>query len=139
MVELVFVIVMLGILAAAAIPRLAVSRDDAILVKGKSQITAIRSGIAMLKSKRLLEGKTPFIPATLEKDSTTLFHGGNDGDILNYSLYPGSSDGEWSKTDAKPTKYNFHYQGKSVLFDYNSTTGSFDCDHTVTACQDLTK
>ncbi|NLN00193.1 MAG: prepilin-type N-terminal cleavage/methylation domain-containing protein, partial [Campylobacteraceae bacterium] len=42
MVELVFVIVILGILAAVAIPRLAASRDDASLVKAKSDLSAIR-------------------------------------------------------------------------------------------------
>ena len=56
MIEMVFVIVILGILAAVAIPRLGASRDDAVVVKGKSQVASIRSGISLLKSKRLLEG-----------------------------------------------------------------------------------
>lgn len=62
MIEMVFVIVILGILAAA-IPRLAANRDDAVLVKGKSQVSAIRSGIALQKSRRMLEGTTPFSPS----------------------------------------------------------------------------
>ena len=45
MLELVFVIVVIGILAGIAVPRLFVTRDDAVLVKARSDIASIRSGI----------------------------------------------------------------------------------------------
>jgi len=47
MIEMVFVIVILGILAAVALPRLAATRTDAAITKGASQVSAIRSGIAL--------------------------------------------------------------------------------------------
>lgn len=142
MVELIFVIVVLGILAAVAIPKLATSRDDAILVKGKSQISAIRSGIAMQKSKRLLEGATPFILALDANTTTTLFTGGDYGNILEYGLPVKESDGNWKRTtsnSATPIKYNFYVNGTSVNFDYNGTSGKFDCDHSDQNCKDLTE
>ena len=53
MLELTFVIVVLGILAAIAIPKLAVTRDDAIEAKVKKQINAIRTSIENLKQARI--------------------------------------------------------------------------------------
>ena len=45
MIELVFVIVVLGILASVAIPKFSATRDDATLARVKKQITAIRTSI----------------------------------------------------------------------------------------------
>lgn len=149
MIELIFVIVILGVLAAVAIPRLAASRDDAILVKGKGQISAIRSGIVMQKSKRLLEGTTPFYPLTLDANTTpptqpTFLFSGADGDvnILEYGLTPGSSDGEWLRTSLNsvvPITYVFHMENDVVQFDYNSTNGQFTCASSNSKCLELTK
>ena len=150
MVELVFVIVVLGILAAVAIPKLAASRDDAILVKGKSQISAIRSGIVMQKSKRLLEGKTPYIPRTLDANGSSddLFHGGGHGNILEYGLQNDTKDGSWKKISiaSTPVKilYDFHLENTTVRFTYDSANGRFDCNKTSGAsnadkCKLLTK
>ena len=45
MIELVFVIVVLGILASVAIPKFAATRTDAEISKGRADIASIRSGI----------------------------------------------------------------------------------------------
>lgn len=144
MIELIFVIVILGILAAVAIPRLAASRDDAVLVKGKSQVSAIRSGISLQKSKNMLQGTTPFIPAKLD-DSTNYnaanerlfnFADGNSSNILEYPIYSNTTqDGSWTKTAV--TSYLFNLGRTTVAFDYNTTSGSFDCTHTNADCKSL--
>lgn len=59
MIELVFVIVILGILAGVAIPRLSVTRDDATMAKMRADLASIRSGIALDKSKAMMEGRLP--------------------------------------------------------------------------------
>lgn len=51
--EMTFVIVVLGILGAIAIPKLAATRDDAITAKVKKQINAIRMGIAAERQERI--------------------------------------------------------------------------------------
>ena len=146
MVELIFVIIIIGVLSAIAIPKLAASRDDAVVAKGRSQLSSIRSGISLLKSKRLLEAKKPYIPRVLDGNTTSpanpseLFHGGVDGNILEYALPAKSDDGYWERTTANsvsPIVYVFHLNGTTVEFDYNSTNGSFDCDHTDENCKDL--
>lgn len=153
MIELIFVIVVLGILAAVAIPKLAASRDDAVLVKGKSQVSAIRSGIVMQKSKRLLEGNKPFVPPVLDGNTTstiaqvsTLFVNAVDDDgnaysILEYGLQPSTKDGFWTKASDNNVSlilYDFHLEGTTVRFQYNKTTGIFTCT-TGTNCTLLTQ
>jgi len=56
MVELVFVVVIIGILSAIAIPKFAATRDDAIVSKGRAEVAALRSAIAMERQKRILQG-----------------------------------------------------------------------------------
>lgn len=145
MIELVFVIVILGILAAVAIPRLGASRDDAVVVKGKSQVAAIRSGIALLKSKRLLEGNVT-APQELDGASTAegqnLFSGGANGNILEYPLLSKNADGSWMKTSANtanPITYTYRMMGRTVGFDYNKTSGMFTCDTSNADCVDLSQ
>jgi general secretion pathway protein G len=55
-IELVFAIVVIGILSAIAIPRFAATRDDAIVSKGRAEVAAMRSAIAMERQKRILSG-----------------------------------------------------------------------------------
>ena len=46
MIELVFVIVVIGILAAIAVPKMAATRDDATITKAIATIGSVRSAIA---------------------------------------------------------------------------------------------
>lgn len=148
MIELIFVIVVLGILAAVAIPRLAASRDDAVLVKGKSQVAAIRGGIALQKSKNMLQG-TPqtngFFPDKLDAetnynaDNQRLFNynDGNSSNILEYPIFSQKDkDGGWLKTAANT--YSFQVMNIVHTFSYTATTGIFNCT-AGTYCSDLTR
>jgi len=58
MMELIFVIVVIGILAAVALPRLFTGISDAKLAKAKTQIATVRSGISSLYSKNILAGNS---------------------------------------------------------------------------------
>ena len=142
MIELVFVIVVLGILASVAIPRLAATRDDAVLVKGKSQISAIRSGLAMQKAKSLLQGdntgiynssfrltRLDDITSGFNASNSRLFNfaDGNESNVLESPIFSKTtSTGGWVK-DANNT-YTFKMTNSdSVQFTYNPTTGVFGC------------
>lgn len=146
MIELVFVIVVLGILAAVAIPKLAVTRDDAMIVKGKSQVSAIRSGIALQKSRRMLESTMPFIPTELDAisgasaDNDRLFNynDGNTSNILEYPIFSEvNRDGAWVKTGANA--YSFKVLGVDNNFTYNNATGTFNCTIGMNSCDNLTR
>ena len=148
MVELIFVIVVLGILSAVAIPKLAASRDDAILVKGKSQVSAIRSGIAMQRSRNLLQGQnaaTNYYPPILDSGATDTaderlfnFSDGNASNILEYPINARlNSDGNWFKDTN--TTYIFQLQdGNLATFTYTNTNGTFICTGS-TDCNALTQ
>ena len=56
MVELIFVIVVIGILSAIAIPKLAATRDDAEVTKAIATVGSVRSALATERQKRILRG-----------------------------------------------------------------------------------
>lgn len=57
MVELVFVIVVIGILSAVAIPKLAPIMNNANDAKAKSTVASVRGAIATQKQKLMLQGE----------------------------------------------------------------------------------
>ena len=65
MIELIFVIVVIGILASIAIPRFAATRDDAEITKAIATIGAIKSSVATERQKRAIRGD--FDPITCIK------------------------------------------------------------------------
>ena len=56
MLEITFVIVIIGILSAIALPRFMSTRDDAVVTKGRATVAALRSAIATERQKRILKG-----------------------------------------------------------------------------------
>ena len=56
MIELVFVIVVIGILSAIAIPKFAATRDDALVSKARATVGALRTAIATERQKNILKG-----------------------------------------------------------------------------------
>lgn len=135
MIELVFVIVVLGILTAVAIPRFGATRDDAIISKGRSDIASIRSGIITERQNRLIKGETTYIKGTNLDTSDGLF-----GGVLSYGIISGTDAGHWentNKSDASNT-YKYHVTPtSSVTFTYTRSTGKFTCDTSNATCKKL--
>jgi general secretion pathway protein G len=128
MIELIFVIVVIGILAAVAIPRFAATRDDAQIAKGRSDVAAVRAGIIAERQSRLLTGSTAYI-TNLEDSGEDLF-----SNIMQYGIVSKDANGHWHKSNSK---YVYKVMNTAVDFDYNSTTGRFTCSGTY--CSDLTQ
>ena len=142
MIELIFVIVIIGILSSIAISKMAATRDDAIITKGRSQVAAIRNAIALVKSVNMMKGSASYPTkldtlATATATSGKLFDSDGTNKLLDYPIYAKNTSGHWTK--AATNKYNFVYQGNNIQFTYNSADGSFDCDHTKQTCKDLTE
>lgn len=57
MIELIFVIVVIGILSAIAVPKMAATRDDAQVTKGLATLASVRSAIATERQKQILRGE----------------------------------------------------------------------------------
>ena len=141
MIELVFVIVVLGILASVAIPKMAATRDDAQIAKGRSDIASIRSAIVTERQTRLIKGDSSWI-TKLSQNTTTLFDGNDTSHtLLMYGIADGTGSGHWHSTNADGKQYTYTIQSIAVPFDYNSTSGVFTCNpnNTNAAIADMCK
>ena len=129
MIELIFVIVVLGILSSIAISKLAVTRDDAIITKGRSDVAAIRNAIALAKSIQMMEGKGTLYPSTLDSggsNNNKLFDVSTNGiKLLDYPIYAKDADGHWKKISNNI--YAYKVMKTDVKFVYDPNTGVFDC------------
>ena len=112
MVELVFVIVVIGILAGIAIPKLAASRDDALIVKAKTTLASVRSAMSTERQKRILRGDfNPISKLNGSGGIFTTFDDANGSRVLQYDVKSCSSVGCWSTSDG-------------VTYTYTSTAGN---------------
>jgi len=151
MIELVFVIVIIGILAAVAVPRLAATRDDATITKNKVVVASIRNALSMERQKRILRGDTTVITA-VGGDSTNVFDkfsadkNGNQTDVLEYPIKSEDAKDKWHFSSGTGKDGRNQYIFKSVLGDvaFEVVKGRFQCDAdntnntNVTGCEQLT-
>ncbi|NPA67789.1 MAG: prepilin-type N-terminal cleavage/methylation domain-containing protein [Chlorobi bacterium] len=130
--EIIFVIVIIGILAGIAIPKLGGTVEQAGIVKIKSEIQAVRSGIHSKMSTSILADSAS-CPALEGSDNGKLFDNVTDG------IPPSDTSGVvWVKND--DTNYTVSYNGKSTDFIYNNTISakcSFKCDSSDDLCKEV--
>ena len=149
MIELVFVIVVIGILSAIAIPKLAATRDDAVITKARSTISAVRAAIATERQKRVLRGAFS-TPITLvdsgqansnSKPIFDYFDGSTStARVLEYPLTTcasGVTEGCWKRVNN--TDYRYYMPDGSSYVDFNITNNRFDCKTASSNCDLLTK
>jgi len=109
MIELIFVIVVIGILAGVAVPRLAATRDDAEITKGMTTLNSVRNALSIERQKRILRGE--FSALTAIGSGTTVF--GNffdtNGDtavtVLEYPEPSNSKKYHWRRVDDNNTYF----------------------------------
>lgn len=140
MIEMIFVIVVLGILSAIAIPRMAATRTDAEVTKGRADVASVRSGIVTERQTRLITGDSAYISGIdLNNVGSGVF-----GGVLMYPVTTNTGNGHWNKvgtdTNASST-LTYTVSGAVVTFTYTRSTGVFTCDTTAgtTAQQDMCK
>ena len=117
MIELIFVIVVLGILASIAIPKFAATRTDAEISKARADISSIRSAIVTERQTRLIKGDSSWISKlSTGTAGDNLFTG---VDVNQTLLMYGIAPGDWSRTN--DTTYTFTVGGVENTFTYNPT------------------
>jgi len=138
MIELVFVIVVLGILASIAIPKFAATRTDAQISKARADISSIRSAIMTERQSRLIKGDSSWVPQLSDNNGTLFTGSDNNHTLLMYGIPAGTTDGHWSRTGTNA--YTFHVGGKDCTFAYDGA-GKFDIgsttDDSSTICKNL--
>jgi len=139
MIELVFVIVVIGILSMIAIPKFSATRDDATITRAKSIVSNIRTALNTEQQARTLRGDfTPItdlggtIGATNE-DIFDYFDSNTSGNrVLQYpikSCQTTTSTGCWKRLGNTSYQYFFPPSiGGSVTFAVSN--GRFVCDGT---------
>jgi len=152
MIEMVFVIVILGILAAVAVPKLSATRTDAEVTKGRADIASIRSAIVTERQARLIKGISSYIPNgtgtyTVNGDAyNEMDNGGLFGGVLTYPITNvANKSGKWSATAGSGT-YKYRINNVDTTFTYydsNATTtskrGMFICVAGAGDCDILTQ
>lgn len=131
MIEVVFVIVVIGILAGIAIPKFAVTRDDAIIAKARATIGSVRSALSTERQKRILRGKF--------SDINKSIIGNNFSNLLEYGV-KGCSTAKcngWQTggTESAPT-FTFHGPTGDVVFVLDGNKLVCDQDQSDADCSD---
>lgn len=133
MVELVFVIVVIGILSAIAVPKFAATRDDATITKAIATIGSVRSAIATERQKRILRGDFTPIQSLNSDGGNNVFskfnadNDGNTDDVLEYPVTnceaQEKAKGCWN---ANGTTYTY-VMPTSGGVEFNITKSRFTC------------
>ena len=124
-IELIFVIVALGILAMVATPRLVSSKEDAEITRIKSEIAAIRSAIQTHRGANLLKQNGSGYPDDL---TATRIEEITNGTKLSEKYWSVSESGnELSVTIA----------GRPATFNYDNKTGRLTCKPSDPLCLEI--
>jgi len=130
-IELLFVILILGVLAAIAVPKFGESYKQSILFDAKSKVSAIRSALEVYKTRHVLLGQDPY-PSTLDKNGK-LFNV-----VLPEGVTPGSEPGQWSSLGNNRYKFIVD-DNEYAVFVYDKRTGKFECDANASSPRELCK
>jgi len=129
MLELIFVIVVIGILAGVAIPRLFSGISDAEIAKVKTDVATIRTAISTKYGKNVMEGNDSCPSLETSTTDNQLFEG-----ILTYPIKQNTGTVKW---DGNGTDYNVTIDQKVIKFHYYNDTANnckFVCDNTNGNC-----
>lgn len=137
MLELTFIIVIIGILSAIAIPKFAATRDDAVISKAKATTAAVRNAITGERQKRILRGDfDPFTSLGGQTGYDQVLFDYFDGNatagarILEYgprSCKSATSTGCWTKTNDTTYVFTMPITESDITFIFDLKR-RFDCD-----------
>ena len=139
MIELIFVIVVLGILAAVALPKMGGVMNSSIIASGQGDLSAIRASIASARQSELVRGNNSYISklstlAGASADGDILFDGNGTSALLMYGV---AAEHGWGWKKLTDTSYEFEVDGDVATFTYIPGVGTFDCDHAVEICKKI--
>jgi len=140
MIELVFVIVVIGILAVVAVPKLAPIISDAKMAKARDTLAAVRSSLATERQKRILRGS--FTAISNLGDSTyafSYFDGNTSLPVLEYKVEncARGHTGCWER-DSTGKKYVYKFSGGGNA-KYKLSKSRLVCDGDSEDCKKLLK
>ena len=145
MVELVFVIVIIGILSAVAVPKLAPIMNNAKTAKARDTLSAVRGSLATERQKRILRGTFTHIYDLGEGTNAFSYFDSNTSGtrVLEYDVPAcvGSARSCWERTAgtaASPAKFVYRFPG-NVDAKYKLDKSRLVCDDNTSDCAKLLK
>jgi len=136
MVELIFVIVIVGILSAIAVPKFQGVSEEAQISKASSVLAAVRMALSTERQKRILRGDTAAI--TSLGNVFTNFSAAADGStatVLKYPPTPCAGAGCWSMSNSGLSyTYKFPDTGDAK---FKLAGNRLVCDNDATDCAKL--
>lgn len=123
MIELIYVIVVLGILGTIALPKFAGIRDQADIANGRAQIATIRTAIANERQRRLIMGQSNYIAYNAIDNASGLF-----GGVLTTGLVDSPTASNWTANGdngANATYYQYFVGNTAINFVYADTNGTY--------------
>jgi len=142
MVELIFVVIVIGILSAIAIPKFKNTMELARDSKGASVLSAVMSSLATERQKRILMGDFDEI-TTLGGTGSYAFStfsadtNGKTRDVLSPYIDSCTEGGCWER-DGTSYKYHFADTAEGTA-DFKLDTNKLVCDSDSTDCEKLLK
>lgn len=130
-IELIFVIVVIGILVSMALPKFTEIREQTEVAKGKGDVATIRAAIVNERQTRLIKGDATWITAA------NLDNGGLFGGVLTTSMTNSNSTGHWYNDNLGDGTYTYTVGSTANTFTYTDANGSFGCT-SGTYCSQLT-
>ena len=146
MIELVFAIVVIGILAVVAVPKFAPIINTAKDAKAKATLSSVRSAISTERQKLILRGKFNSPIGDIgditgqDRYSFAYFDGNVSRPVLDYPLKKCTSDsssGCWKRVDATHYRYQFTSSTDSAKFVLKNNR--LDCDGDATDCAKISQ
>ena len=139
LIELIIVIVIIGILATIAIPKLWVTRTDALIAKARTQIGSIRSSIANAYSMNIISGNNN-CPELEGSDDNYVF----EAILKPYPIKANEGEINWTldANNSNETNYTVKIGALSTTFTYEKNTSKqcpFTCNENDKLCKDLTQ
>jgi prepilin-type N-terminal cleavage/methylation domain-containing protein len=148
LIELIFVIVIIGLLASVAVPKFMQTRASASSASAKSVVSSIRTAIETKHGEWMInddlgtsDGYTPQgYPQKLDEASANtagedLFVGTSKLPILKNPIKSCLNNDCWFKYKADNTDNNVSYYAykftpeDNITLDYNGTNGKFECNN----------
>ncbi|MGP1528311.1 MAG: type II secretion system protein [Campylobacter sp.] len=129
MIELIFVIVVLGILAGIAIPKLAATRDDATLAAMRANLATIMTAVQTQHGADLIAGNSAWKTlnfTTTNKNADTHYN------LSSLLSKPMKINADCTKTrngfcEGKDNEVKIVVGGKRTTVTFNTPDGTFDC------------
>lgn len=130
LIEIIFVILIIGIISTVALPKLFETSKASSFVKLSSDIAIIQNGLKTFQDKSQMNSEVTALNS-LDDDDKNLFSRILENPIVASSSYP-----FWSKQNSN--SYLFHFDSSTTLeFIYNSQNMTFTCDKNLELCEKL--